>query len=111
VLGGRLWRDGEFLKLWAGQGISEIGSQVSLLALPTVAILVLGATPFQVGLLAACENLAFPLLGLIAGVYVDRLRRRPIMIACDIGRLLALASVPIAFALNALSMPQLYAVA
>jgi MFS family permease len=111
VLGGRLWRDGEFLKLWAGQGISEIGSQVSLLALPTVAILVLGATPFQVGLLAACENLAFPLLGLIAGVYVDRLRRRPIMIACDIGRLLALASVPIAFALNVLSMPQLYAVA
>ena len=111
MLGGRLWRDGEFLKLWAGQGISEIGSQVSLLALPTVAILVLGATPFQVGLLAACENLAFPLLGLIAGVYVDRLRRRPIMIACDIGRLLALASVPIAFALNVLSMPQLYAVA
>ena len=111
MLGGRLWRDGEFLKLWAGQGISEIGSQVSLLALPTVAILVLGATPFQVGLLAACENLAFPLLGLIAGVYVDRLRRRPIMIACDIGRLLALASVPIAFALNVLSMQQLYAVA
>ena len=111
MLGGRLWRDGEFLKLWAGQGISEIGSQVSLLALPTVAILVLGATPFQVGLLAACETLAFPLLGLIAGVYVDRLRRRPIMIACDIGRLLALASVPIAFALNVLSMPQLYAVA
>jgi len=111
VLGGRLWRDGEFLKLWAGQGISEIGSQVSLLALPTVAILVLGATPFQVGLLGACETLAFPVLGLVAGVYVDRLRRRPIMIACDAGRLLALASVPVAFALGVLSMPQLYAVA
>jgi MFS family permease len=111
MFGGRLWRDGEFLKLWSGQAISEIGSQVSLLALPTVAILVLGATPFQVGLLAACENLAFPVLGLVAGVYVDRLRRRPIMIACDVGRLLALASVPIAFALNVLSMPQLYAVA
>jgi MFS family permease len=111
MFGGRLWRDGEFLKLWSGQAISEIGSQVSLLALPTVAILVLGATPFQVGLLAACENLAFPVLGLVAGVYVDRLRRRPIMIACDVGRLLALASVPIAFALNVLSMSQLYAVA
>jgi MFS family permease len=111
MFGGRLWRDGEFLKLWAGQGISEIGSQVSLLALPTVAILVLSASPFQVGLLAACENLAFPLLGLVAGVYVDRLRRRPIMIACDVGRLLALASVPLAFALNILTMPQLYAVA
>ena len=111
MFGGRLWRDGEFLKLWAGQGISEIGSQVSLLALPTVAILGLGASPFQVGLLGACENLAFPLLGLVAGVWVDRLRRRPIMIACDVGRLLALASVPIAFALGVLSMPQLYVVA
>ena len=111
MLGGKLWRDGEFLKLWGGQAISEVGSQVSLLALPTVAILVLGASPFQVGLLAACENLAFPVLGLVAGVYVDRLRRRPIMIVCDVGRLLALASVPVAFALGVLSMGQLYAVA
>jgi MFS family permease len=111
VFRGKLWRDGEFLKLWAGQGISEIGSQISMLALPTVAILLLGATPFQVGLLAALETLAFPALGLFAGVYVDRLRRRPIMIACDLGRLLALASVPIAFAFDALTMPQLYVVA
>jgi MFS family permease len=111
MLKGRLWRDGEFLKLWAGQGISEIGSQVSMLALPTIAILLLGATPFQVGLLAALENLAFPVLGLVAGVYVDRLRRRPIMIACDVVRMLALASVPIAFAFNVLSMSQLYVVA
>jgi len=111
VFSGRLWRDGEFLKLWSGQAISEIGSQVSQLALPTVAILLLGATPFQVGLLVACENLAFPVLGLVAGVYADRLRRRPIMIACDLGRMLALASVPIAFAFNVLAMPQLYVVA
>jgi MFS family permease len=110
MLGGKLWRDGEFLKLWGGQAISEVGSQVSLLALPTVAILVLGASPFQVGLLAASENLAFPVLGLVAGVYVDRLRRRPIMIVCDVGRLLALATVPVAFALGVLSMGQLYAV-
>jgi MFS family permease len=111
MLRGRLWRDGEFLKLWAGQGISEIGSQVSVLALPTVAILLLGATPFQVGLLAAFESLAFPVLGLVAGVYVDRLRRRPIMIVCDLGRLIALSSVPIAFIFNVLAMPQLYVVA
>ncbi len=111
MLGGRLWRDGEFLKLWSGQAISEIGSQVSALALPTVAILLLGATPFQVGLLAALETLAFPALGLVAGVYVDRLRRRPIMMACDLGRALALGSVPVAFAFNVLSMPQLYVVA
>ncbi|MDQ6877107.1 MAG: MFS transporter [Candidatus Dormibacteraeota bacterium] len=108
---GKLWRDGEFLKLWFGQGISELGSQVSQLALPTVAILALRATPFQVGLLAAFEVLAFPLLGLVAGVYVDRLRRRPIMIACDLVRMLALASVPIAFAFNVLAMPQMYVVA
>ena len=80
MLRGKLWRDSEFLKLWFGQSISETGSQISVLALPTVAILVLGASPFQVGLLAAFENLAFPVLGLVAGVYVDRLRRRPIMI-------------------------------
>ena len=107
----KLWRDGEFLKLWWGQAISEVGSQVSFLALPTVAILILGATPLQVGLLAAFENLAFPVLGLVAGVYVDRIRRRPIMIVCDIGRLLALGSVPIAFAFHVLSIPQLYVVA
>lgn len=111
MLKGKLWRDGEFLKLWGGQSISELGSQVSQLALPTVAILLLGATPFQVGLLTALEFLAFPTLGLVAGVYADRLRRRPIMIACDVARMIALASVPIAFAFNVLAMPQLYAVA
>ena len=111
MLKGKLWRDGEFLKLWGGQSISELGSQVSQLALPTVAILLLGATPFQVGLLTALEFLAFPTLGLVAGVYADRLRRRPIMIACDLARMVALASVPIAFAFNALAMLQLYAVA
>jgi len=111
MLKGKLWRDGEFLKLWGGQSINELGSQVSQLALPTVAILLLGATPFQVGLLTACEFLAFPTLGLVAGVYADRLRRRPIMIACDLARMTALASVPIAYAFNALAMPQLYVVA
>ena len=107
----KLWRDGEFLKLWWGQAISELGSQVSTLALPTVAILTLSATPFQVGLLEALQFLAFPVLGLIAGVYADRIRRRPIMIACDVLRLAALGSVPLAFMLGALTMEQLYVVA
>ncbi len=111
MLKGKLWRDAEFLKLWFGQSISETGSQISFLALPTVAILLLGASPFQVGLLAACESLAFPVLGLVAGVYVDRLRRRPIMIVCDLGRMAALASVPVAFFAHGLTMTQLYAVA
>jgi MFS family permease len=107
----KLWKDGEFLKLWWGQAISELGSQVSTLALPTVAILVLSATPFQVGLLEAFQFLAFPVLGLIAGVYADRIRRRPIMIACDVLRLVALGSVPAAFSLGLLTMEQLYVVA
>ncbi len=111
MLKGRLWRDGDFMKLWGGQSISELGSQISQLALPTVAILLLGATPFQVGLLTALEFLAFPVVGLVAGVYADRLRRRPLMIACDLARMIALASVPVAFVFNALSMPQLYVVA
>lgn len=107
----KLWRDGEFLKLWWGQFISETGSQVSALALPTVAILVLAATPFEVGLLEAFGFLAFPVLGLVAGVWVDRLRRRPVLIVCDILRLIALGSVPVAFLLHALTIGQLYAVA
>jgi MFS family permease len=107
----KLWKDGEFLKLWWGQAVSELGSQVSALALPTVAILILSATPFQVGLLEALQFLAFPVLGLIAGVYADRIRRRPIMIACDVLRLVALGSVPAAFVLGLLTIEQLYVVA
>src|SRR5438552_2436407 len=111
MLRGRLWRHPDFLKLWAGETVSEFGSQVTLLAVPTVAILVLHAGPFQVGILSALEFLAFPTLGLVAGVYADRIKRRPIMIACDIGRLLALGSIPIAFTLNAPTLGQLYVVA
>jgi len=111
VFGGRLWHHPDFLKLWVGETVSEFGSQVTLLAVPTVAILVLHAGPFQVGVLSALEFLAFPTLGLVAGVYADRVRRRPIMIICDIGRLLALGSIPVAFLLGALTLEQLYIVA
>src|SRR5437667_10398886 len=111
MLRGRLWRHPDFLKLWAGETVSEFGSQVTLLAVPTVAIVLLHAGPFQIGLLTALEFLAFPTLGLVAGVYADRLRRRPIMIVCDAGRLLALASVPAAYFAGALTLYQLYAVA
>ena len=107
----KLWKDREFLKLWWGQAISEVGSQVSALALPTVAILILSATPFQVGLLEALAFLAFPVLGLVAGVYADRIRRRPIMIVCDLLRMLALGSVPAAYVLGLLTIEQLYVVA
>jgi MFS family permease len=108
---GRLWRHPDFVKMWTGQSLSELGSQVTLLALPTAAIKLLGAGPFQIGLLTAFEFLAFPVLGLVAGVWADRLKRRRILIACDAGRLLALGSVPAAYFAGLLSMNQLYAVA
>jgi MFS family permease len=110
ALGGRLWRDGDFMRLWAGQTISEAGTQVSQLAVPTVAILLLHATPLQVGLLTALEFLPFPVLGLVAGVYADRLKRRPLMIVSDLGRMLALLTIPVAFSLGQLGMEQLYVV-
>jgi MFS family permease len=112
VLGGtRLWRHPDFLKLWGGQTISVVGSQVTVLALPTIAILQLHATPFQVGLLAALQRLAFPILALFAGVIVDRLRKRPLMIAADSLRGIAIVSIPIAAVAGALSLYHLYAVA
>ncbi len=110
ALGGRLWRNGDFMRLWVGQTVSEAGTQVSQLAVPTVAILLLHATPFQVGLLTALEFLPFPVLGLVAGVYADRLKRRPLMIVSDLGRLFALATIPIAFSLGFLRIEQLYLV-
>ncbi len=102
---------GDFLKLWSAQTVSQLGTQVSALALPLAAILVLDATAFQVALLGTLEFLPFLLLALPAGVWVDRLRRRPILIAADLGRAAALGSVPLAYFLGALTMGQLYAVA
>jgi MFS family permease len=107
----RLWRHGDFLKLWAGQTISQVGSQVTFLALPLVAVLTLEATPFEMGLLTAAEAVPSLLAGLHAGAIVDRRRRRPILIGGDLGRASLLALVPLAWALGALSMPLLYVIA
>jgi MFS family permease len=112
MLGGsRLWRQADFLKLWAGQTISVVGSQVTVLVLPTIAILLLHATAAQVGLLASLQRLAFPVLALFAGVWIDRVRRRPLMIAADALRAVALLSVPLVAAVGTLTLLQLYAVA
>jgi MFS family permease len=105
-----LWRHPDFLKLWAGQSISQLGSQVSFLALPLTAVVALGANAFQAGLLGTFEFLPFLLVGLPAGAWVDRMARRPVLIAADVGRAVALASIPIAAGLHALHMSQLYAV-
>lgn len=106
-----LLRNRDFVRLWCAETISQFGTQVTLLALPLAAIVILEATPFQVGALTAVEVAPFLLVGLPAGVWVDRLRRRPILIAGDVGRAVVLASVPVAHALDVLTMGQLYVVA
>lgn len=106
-----LWRHPDFLKLWTGQSISLLGSQVTLLALPLTAILTLKATAFQMGVLRALQYAPALLIGLFAGAYIDRLRRRPILMAADAGRALLLGSIPLVALAGALSMGYLYGVA
>lgn len=106
-----LRHNGDFLKLWAGETISLVGSQVTLLALPLTAVLLLGAGPFEMGLLTGIGYAPFLLVGLFAGVWIDRRRRRPILIVANIGRALLLATIPLAALLGMLRIEQLYLVA
>ena len=103
-------RNADFVRLWVAQTISQFGTQISLLAIPLVAVSLLDASPFEVALLGTVEFVPFILFSLPAGAWVDRLRRRPILIAGDLGRAAALASVPIAYLLGVLTMAQLYVV-
>ncbi|HZI12476.1 MAG TPA: MFS transporter [Myxococcus sp.] len=105
---GSLWRHGDFLKLWSAYALSLVGSQVTFIALPLTAILLLEATPLQVGILTALGYLPFLFIGLPAGVWVDRLPRRPILIITDFGRALFLLAIPLAYSLDALSLGLLY---
>lgn len=104
-----LWRNRDFLKLWGSLSITHFGAQITALALPLTAALVLDASPLEMGVLIALEALPFPLFGLFAGVIVDRFRKLPIIIWADIGRGLALLAVPACAWLGWLSMPVLYA--
>ena len=101
----------DFAKLWTGKTVSAFGSVVTRTALGLVAVITLGASPTQLGLLGALSSLPALLIGLPAGVWVDRWRRRPIMIAADLARAALLASVPLAAALGVLSLAQLAMVA
>jgi Na+/melibiose symporter-like transporter len=105
-----LWQHREFLKFWAGQTISAFGTQVTLLALPLTAALVLNASPAQMGVLAAAQRTPALLVGLHAGVWVDRSRKRPLLIAADLGRAVLLAAVPLAYRLGVLRIEPLYIV-
>ena len=107
---GGLWRHADFLKLWSAETVSQFGTQVSQLALPLAAVLVLDASAFQVAALGTVEFLPFILFTLPAGVWVDRLPRRPILIAGDLGRAALLATIPIAYLMDALTLGQLYVV-
>jgi MFS family permease len=110
-VGGSLWRNRPFLAVWSASTISIFGSLITRTALPWAAILVLDAGALDVAALRGVEQVAALIVGLFAGAWVDRLYRRPIMIAADIGRAILLVSIPAAFLANALGMTQLVVVA
>jgi MFS family permease len=107
---GGLWRHPDFVKLWSAETVSQFGTQFTQLALPLAAIDVLHASAFEVAALTTVEFLPFLLVSLPAGVWVDRLRRRPMLVVGDLSRAALLASIPIAYAFDSLTMGQLYAV-
>ncbi len=107
-----LLREREFRRYWAGQAISLVGDQVSLIALPLVGVLVLHAGAAQMGYLTTAGLVPNLLFSLHAGAWVDRRgRRRQAMVAADLGRAALLATIPIVYAFDALTIEQLYAVA
>jgi MFS family permease len=106
-----LWRHTNFLKLWAGSTVSLFGSQITFLALPFTAVLLLHASAAQMSLLVFAETLPTLLIGLFAGVWVDRLPRRLMLIVTDLGRALVLTSVPVLALLGRLRIADLILVA
>lgn len=105
-----LWQHQDFLKLWVGQTVSELGTVVTRTAVPLVALLVLGAGPWELAVLVIVTSMGVLLVGLFAGAWVDRLRRRPLLIWDDFIRAALLLSIPAAYALGALRIEQLYVV-
>ncbi|CCH89687.1 Major facilitator superfamily permease [Modestobacter italicus] len=106
-----LLRHHDFRQLWAAETVSQVGTQVTLLALPVVAVTVLDATPLQMGVLTALETAAFLLIGLPAGAWVDRWRRKRVLVTADLVRAAVLATLPVAYLLDVLTLGQLFAVA
>ena len=106
-----LWRHHDFRQLWASETVSQIGTQVTMVALPVLAVTLLQATPLQMGVLTALETAAFLLIALPAGAWVDRWRRRRVLVSADLVRGAALATIPVAYLADALTLGQLYLVA
>ncbi|GAB2969954.1 MFS transporter [Saccharothrix stipae] len=106
-----LWSHRDFRLLWAGDTVSQFGSTIGQTVLPLLAVGALSATPFEMGVLSAAGTAAFLLIGLPAGVWVDRLSRRPVMLVADFARAALLLSVPVAWWLGVLTLAQLVVVA
>ncbi len=104
-----LWRNRDYMLLWSGQLVSNTGSQVSQLAFPLL-ILALTHSPAVAGIAGALRALPYVLLSLPAGALIDRWNRKRVMIVCDIGRALALASIPVALLLGGLTIAQIFLV-
>lgn len=106
-----LLREPGFLKYWFAHTQSEFGSRLTILAWPLLAIHMAHASPLQIGILTALENLPYLLFALVVGVYVDRVRKRRLMVLADSGRALALLVVPVAWFQDQLNISVLYVVA
>jgi Na+/melibiose symporter-like transporter len=106
-----LWRHREFVKLWTGQAISQVGSRITRTALPFAAVITLGAGPIEMGILTGASAAVVLIFGLFAGAWADRVRRRPLLIVSDLARAVILMSVPIAAVRHSLTMTHLYVVA
>lgn len=106
-----LWHNREFMRLWIAQIVSNAGSQVTALALPLTAVYVLRATSVQMSIMDMAGYVPHILFGLFAGVWVDRTRRRKLLVGADLGRALFLGTIPVAAALGILTFVQLYIVA
>lgn len=107
----RLWDNQDFIRFWIGETIANFGSHLGLIALPLIAAVTLNASPFEMGLLAASSNLPRMVVGIFAGAWVDRRKRRPIMIGVNFSRALTLLLIPGAAMLDMLTFPVLLAVA
>ena len=108
---GSLWRDRNFLTFWTGQAFGQFGAQITELAIPVLAVLVLNATEFEVGVLTAANVAAFLVVGLPAGAWIDRMRKRHVMIWADAVRALALGIVPVLWLTGTLQIWHLVVVA
>jgi MFS family permease len=108
---GSLWRDRNFLTMWSGQALSQFGAQITELAIPVLAVLLLNASEWEVGVLTAANVAAFLVVGLPAGAWIDRMRKRHVMIWADLVRAVALGMLPLLGLLGVLQMWHLYVVA